>query len=69
MKKKFKNFLVTQGCQENPLKMSKTPTFRGVSWHPWVAQIYVLMKFNTDLEGKMSFIFLDKIIPKRSLCN
>ena len=31
--------------------------------------INVLMKFNTDLEGKMSFIFLDKIIRKRSLCN
>ena len=31
--------------------------------------INILMKFNTDLEGKMSFIFLDKIMQKWSLCN
>ena len=30
---------------------------------------YFFMKFNTDLEGKMSFIFLDKIMQKWSLCN
>ena len=29
MKKNFKKFLVAQGCQENPLKMSKTPYFQG----------------------------------------
>ena len=45
MKKFFKKFLVTQGCQENPLKMSKTPIFRGVSWHPWVAQNFLNIFF------------------------
>ena len=36
-----------QGCQEEetPLKISKTPIFRGVSWHPWVAQNFLNIFF------------------------
>ena len=38
MKKIFKKFWITQGCQETPLKMSKTPIFR-------VAQIFLNIFF------------------------
>ena len=31
--------------QENPLKMSKTPIFRGFSWHPWVSQNFLNIFF------------------------
>ena len=41
MTKKFKKFLVSKGCQDNSLKMSKTPIFRGFFCHPWVAQNFL----------------------------
>jgi hypothetical protein len=49
MKKIFKIFWVTQGCHETPLKMSKTPIFRGVSWDPWVAQNFDFNSLHTQI--------------------
>ena len=51
MKKIFKIFWVIQGCQGTPLKMSKTPIFRGVSWNPWVAQNFLNIFFIWYLSG------------------
>ena len=38
MKKIFKKFWATQGCQETPLNIGVLLIFGGVSWHPWVTQ-------------------------------
>ena len=43
MKKIFKKFWATQGCQETPLNIGVLLIFRGVSWDPCVTQNFLII--------------------------
>ena len=50
MKKIFKKFWPTQGCPENPLKMSKTPIFGGSPGTPgWPKILKIFFSYGNFL--------------------